>query len=116
MLYGIATTNNSPVIFDPFDASLLNANEVVFAKSPPARATRPRSRRPLPQRGVDFLVVDPEGRVPRRLRGGRRPVPAAGLVQPAQAEPVRPAAARPTADEGRDPLAEQVAAVLGCSR
>src|SRR3954470_14948090 len=61
VLYGIAKHNASPVIFDPFDASLENANAVVFAKSGAGKSyfTKLMALRSL-LFGVDFLVIDPE--------------------------------------------------------
>src|SRR3954449_9407792 len=59
--YGIARHNHSPVIFDPFDESLENANAVVFAKSGAGKSyfTKLMALRNLLV-GVEFLVVDPE--------------------------------------------------------
>ncbi len=61
VLYGIAKHNASPVIFDPFDPSLENANAVVFAKSGAGKSyfTKLMALRSL-LFGVDFLVIDPE--------------------------------------------------------
>src|SRR5207244_4360133 len=61
VLYGIARHNHSPVIFDPFDETLENANAVVFAKSGAGKSyfTKLMALRNLLV-GVDFLVIDPE--------------------------------------------------------
>ncbi len=104
--YGIAKHNHSPVIFDPFDDSLENANAVIFAKSGAGKSyfTKLMALRNLLV-GVDFLIVDPEdeyrslctavgGAGPRPLpdlRGGRHhpgsphaPPPGAGAERPAR--------------------------------
>ena len=113
MLYGIATTNNSPVIFDPFDASLLNANEVVFAKSAgKSYATKVKALRFL-QRGVGFLVVDPEDEYRAVCEAVDGQYLRLASSSPHKLNPFDLPPPDPTADEGRDPLAEQVAAVLG---
>ncbi|MCC7368846.1 MAG: ATP-binding protein [Chloroflexi bacterium] len=114
VLYGIATTNNSPVIFDPFDASLLNANEVVFAKSGAGKsyATKVKALRFL-QRGVDFLVIDPEDEYRAVCEAVDGQYLRLASSSPHKLNPFDLPPPDPTADEGRDPLAEQVAAVLG---
>jgi conjugal transfer ATP-binding protein TraC len=61
VFYGIALHNHSPVIFDPFDPSLENANAVIFAQSGAGKSyfTKLMALRNLVA-GVDFLIVDPE--------------------------------------------------------
>ena len=79
VLYGVATRSQSPVIVDPFDASLENANLAVFAMAGAGKSyfVKLMALRNL-LAGVDFLVVDPGGRVRRGVPGGRRPVRAPG--------------------------------------
>jgi type IV secretory pathway VirB4 component len=61
VLYGVATRSQSPVIVDPFDASLENANLAVFAMAGAGKSyfVKLMAMRNL-LAGVDFLVVDPE--------------------------------------------------------
>src|SRR5688572_27917572 len=61
VFYGTAAHNHSPVVFDPFDPSLENANCVVFAKSGAGKSyfTKLIALRNLLS-GIDFLIVDPE--------------------------------------------------------
>jgi hypothetical protein len=114
VLYGVAKHNHSPVIFDPFDGGLENANAVVFAKSGAGKSyfTKLMALRNL-LAGVDFLVVDPEDeyRTLCAAVGGQhvRLAGSAGQrLNPFDFPPL--SAAEP--DEGRDPLKEQVAAVV----
>jgi hypothetical protein len=72
ILYGISVHNNSLVIFDPFSRELENATR---SSSPRARCVlrlQVEALRALMPGGV--LRHRPGGRVPPRLRGGRRPV------------------------------------------
>jgi type IV secretory pathway VirB4 component len=113
VLYGIARHNHSPVIFDPFDPSLENANAVVFAKSGAGKSyfTKLMALRNLLV-GVDFLVVDPEDEY-RALCGAvggqyvRLASSSAQRLNPFDLPPFD------YDEEGRDPLAEQVTALLG---
>src|SRR5215204_2443346 len=112
VLYGIAKHNASPVIFDPFDPSLENANAVVFAKSGAGKSyfTKLMALRSL-LFGVDFLVIDPEDeyRTLCDAIGGQyvRLASSSGQYLNPFDLPM------PDDDwEGRDLLAEQVAALL----
>ena len=112
VLYGIAKHNASPVIFDPFDPSLENANAVVFAKSGAGKSyfTKLMALRSL-LFGVDFLVIDPEDeyRTLCDAIGGQyiRLASSSGQYLNPFDLPL------PDDDwEGRDLLAEQVAALL----
>ena len=113
VLYGIAKHNHSPVIFDPFDPSLENANAVVFAKSGAGKSyfTKLMALRNLLV-GVDFLVIDPEDeyRTLCDAVGGQYV-----RLASSSAQHLNPFDLPPPDDdwEGRDPLAEQVAALLG---
>ncbi|HZU12198.1 MAG TPA: DUF87 domain-containing protein [Chloroflexota bacterium] len=112
VLYGIATHNHSPVIVDPFDESLENANMVVFATSGVGKSyfTKLMALRNL-LLGVDFLVIDPEDEY-------------RGLCQAVEGQYIRLASTSsqhlnpfdlPPSDEdeeARDPLAERVAGLL----
>lgn len=111
VLYGIARHNHSPVIVDPFDESLENANAVIFAKSGAGKSyfTKLMALRNLLV-GVDFLVIDPEDeyRTLCAAVGGQYVRLASSSVQrinPFDLPPASPDV------EGRDPLAEQVAAL-----
>ena len=112
VLYGIARHNHSPVIIDPFDASLENANAVIFAKSGAGKSyfTKLMALRNL-LLGVDFLVIDPED----EYRGICRAVDGQYIrFASSSAQRINPFDLPPTTDEeGRDPLAEQVASLLG---
>jgi conjugal transfer ATP-binding protein TraC len=113
VLYGIAHHNHSPIFFDPFDSSLENANAVIFATSGAGKSyfTKLMALRNL-LLGADLLVIDPEdeyrtlasavrGQVVRLASSSAQHLNPFDLPPPAEDE------------EGRDPLAEQVAALLG---
>src|SRR6267378_5450118 len=113
VLYGVATRSQTPVIIDPFDASLENANLAVFAMAGAGKSyfVKLMALRNL-LAGVDFLIVDPEDEY-------------RGVCQAADGQYIRlasssthnlnpfdlPPAGAATPDP--DVLAEQVAAVLG---
>ncbi|HYW87739.1 MAG TPA: DUF87 domain-containing protein, partial [Chloroflexota bacterium] len=61
VLYGVATRSQTPVIVDPFDATLENANLAVFAVAGAGKSffVKLMALRNL-LAGVDFLIVDPE--------------------------------------------------------
>jgi len=114
VLYGVATRSQSPVIVDPFDASLENANLAVFAMAGAGKSyfVKLMALRNL-LAGVDFLVVDPEdeyGQVRQAAAGQyiRLASSSAHHLNPFDLPPPGSAAA-----EGLDVLAEQVTAVLG---
>src|SRR5438105_1327654 len=113
VLYGVATRSQSPVIVDPFDASLENANLAVFAMAGAGKSyfVKLMALRNL-LAGVDFLIVDPENEY-------------AGVCRAADGQFIRLASSSthhlnpfdlPPAGSARaesvDVLAEQVAAVL----
>ena len=114
VLYGIARHNHSPVIFDPFDPALENANMVVFAKSGAGKSyfTKLMALRNLLV-GVDFLVVDPEDeyRALCQAVGGQRVRLASSSGERINPFDLPPPDAE--AGEGRDPLAEQVTSLVG---
>jgi len=114
VLYGVATRSQSPVIVDPFDASLENANLAVFAMAGAGKSyfVKLMALRNL-LCGVDFLVVDPEdeyGAVCQVAEGQyvRLASTSAHHLNPFDL----PAAGSPDT-AGTDVLAEQVTAVLG---
>src|SRR5438105_5461765 len=114
VLYGVATRSQTPVIVDPFDASLENANLAVFAMAGAGKSyfVKLMALRNL-LAGVDFLVVDPEdeyGQVCQAADGQyvRLASSSAHHLNPFDLPPPGTAAA-----DGIDVLAEQVTAVLG---
>lgn len=113
VLYGIAAHNHAPVIVDPFDAGLENANLVIFATSGAGKSyfTKLTALRNL-LIGVDFLVIDPEDeyRALCAAVDGQYVRLASTSAQHLNPFDLLPADA--DGDEGRDPLAEQVAALL----
>jgi len=121
VLYGIARHNHSPVIVDPFDPSLENANAVVFATSGAGKSyfTKLMALRNL-LTGVDFLVIDPEDeyRTLCAAVGGQYIRLASTSSQhlnpfdlPLPGDDARDVGESGT-DEGLDVLAEQVTALL----
>src|SRR5919199_1031408 len=111
VLYGVATRSQSPVIVDPFDPSLENANLAVFAMAGAGKSyfVKLMALRNL-LAGVDFLVVDPEDeyRAVCHAAGGQ-------YIRLASSSPhhLNPFDLPPGGEDGLDPLAEQVAALLG---
>ncbi|MBI4496698.1 MAG: ATP-binding protein, partial [Chloroflexi bacterium] len=105
--------NHSPVLVDPFDESLENANTVIFAKSGAGKSffTKLMALRNLLV-GVDFLVIDPEDeyRTLCAAVGGQYVRLASSSAQHINPFDLPPA---DTSEEGRDPLSEQVAALQG---
>ncbi len=73
-LYGIDLRSSSPIVYDPFDGSHLNANTAVLARSGSGKsfATKLGVLRGL-CRGVTAYVIDPEGEYAdmARAAGGR---------------------------------------------
>jgi len=112
VLYGIARHNHSPVIVDPFDETLENANMVVFATSGAGKSyfTKLMALRNL-LLGVDFLVIDPEDeyRALCTAVDGQYVRLASSSAQHLNPFDLPPA---DQDQEARDPLAEQVAALL----
>jgi conjugal transfer ATP-binding protein TraC len=112
VLYGIAKHNHSPVIVDPFDESLENANMVVFATSGAGKSyfTKLMALRNL-LLGVDFLIIDPEDEYCALC------VAVDGQyvrLASSSSQHLNPFDLPPTEEDedARDPLAEQVAALL----
>ncbi len=112
VLYGIARHNHSPVIVDPFDETLENANMVVFATSGAGKSffTKLMALRNL-LLGVDFLVIDPEDeyRALCTAVDGQYVRLASSSTQHLNPFDLPPA---DQDQDARDPLAEQVAALL----
>src|SRR6266542_81714 len=125
LLYGVSARSQTPVILDPFDQLLDNANMVVAA---PAGSGKSFFVKLMAMRnlcaGTDFVVIDPEdeyravaaaagGQVirlaassPHRLNPFDLPPPAPPLPAAAVENPVL------FGDE-EDPLAERITALLG---
>ena len=112
VLYGFDDQNH-PLIFDPFHPSLENANSVVFAKSGAGKSyfTKLTALRLL-YTGIDFLVVDPEDEYRRLCQqvNGQYIRLASSSGQHLNPFDLPPADAGQ--EEGRDPLGEQVAALI----
>lgn len=113
VLYGTARHNNSPVIFDPFDPALENANLVVFAKSGAGKSyfTKLMALRNL-MAGVDFVVVDPEDEYRRVCEAVGGQYVRLAIASPHHLNPFDLPPADAGDAEGRDPLAERVAALI----
>ncbi|MCL5107366.1 MAG: ATP-binding protein [Chloroflexi bacterium] len=114
VLYGVGQHSHAPIIFDPFDPSLENANLVVFAKSGAGKSyfTKVMALRNL-LLGVDFLVIDPEDeyRALCEAVGGQYVRLASSSGQRLNPFDLPPG---DSADvETRDPLREQTAALIG---
>jgi type IV secretory pathway VirB4 component len=113
VLYGVATRSQSPVIVDPFDASLENANMAVFAMAGAGKSyfVKLMALRNL-LAGVDFLVVDPEDeyRAVCQAADGQYVRLASSSAHHLNPFDLPPPA---TSADGIDILAEQVTAVLG---
>jgi len=113
VLYGVSPATQSPLIVDPFDRSLENANLVVVAPSGSGKSyfVKLLALRNLIQ-GTDFLVIDPEDeyRAVCAAAGGQ-------YVQLASSSPHRlnpfdlPPRGADDDAEGQDPLAERVTAL-----
>jgi type IV secretory pathway VirB4 component len=116
VLYGIALHNHAPVIVDPFDESLENANLVVFAKSGAGKSyfTKLMALRNLLV-GVDFLVIDPEDeyRALCTAVDGQYIRLASSSRQHLNPFDLPPADATHEEGESPDPLAEHVTTLLG---
>jgi len=112
VLYGFDDQHH-PLIFDPFHPTLENANSVVFAKSGAGKSyfTKLTALR-LMYAGIDFLIIDPEDEY-RRLSqqvGGQYMRLASSSGQ--HLNPFDLPAQDAALEEGRDALAEQVAALI----
>jgi type IV secretory pathway VirB4 component len=113
VLYGIARHNHSPVLFDPFDPSLENANMTIFAKSGAGKSyfTKVMALRCMLV-GVDFLVVDPEGEYRGLCAAVGGQNVRLSVSSPHHLNPFDLPAPVPGDAEARDPLAERVAQLL----
>jgi conjugal transfer ATP-binding protein TraC len=113
VLYGVATRSQSPIIVDPFDAALENANLAVFAMAGAGKSyfVKLMALRSL-MAGVEFLVVDPEDeyREVCAAAGGQYVRPAAS--SPHHLNPFDLPRGSSDGTDGQSVLAEQVAALL----
>src|SRR5437764_7643484 len=114
VLYGVATRSQSPVIVDPFDASLENANLAVFAMAGAGKSyfVKLMALRNL-LAGVDFLVVDPEDEYAQVCNAANGQFIRLASTSTHHLNPfdLPPESAATT--DGVDALAEQVTAVVG---
>src|SRR6266568_4141527 len=113
VLYGVATRSQSPIIVDPFDPALENANMAVFAMAGAGKSyfVKLMALRNL-LAGVEFLVVDPEDeyRAVCQAADGQYVRLASSSSHHLNPFDLPPAAA---GTDSIDILAEQVTAVLG---
>ncbi len=113
VLYGVATRARTPVIVDPFDSSLENANLAVFAVAGAGKSffVKLMALRNL-LAGVDFLIVDPENeyRAVCDATGGQYIRLASTSSHRLNPFDLPPADAT---EQGIDILAEHVTSVLG---
>ncbi|MBI4499118.1 MAG: DUF87 domain-containing protein [Chloroflexi bacterium] len=117
LLYGIAAGSQAPVIVDPFDERLENANNAVFATSGAGKSyfTKLLALRSL-LAGVDCLVLDPEDEYRTLCAAVDGQQVRLASTSPQRLNPFDLPKARDGGDRDerdRDPLAEQVAALLG---
>src|SRR6202171_5026478 len=114
VLYGVASRSQSPVIVDPFDASLENANLAVFAMAGAGKSyfVKLMALRNL-LCGVDFLVVDPEDEYGAVCQAADGPYVRLASTSAHHLNPFDLPASGSSDAEGTDVLAEQVTAVLG---
>jgi type IV secretory pathway VirB4 component len=114
VLYGVATRSRSPVIVDPFDAGLENANLAVFAMAGAGKSffVKLMALRNL-LAGVDFLIVDPEDEYRSVCQAANGQYVRLASSSTHRLNPLDlPPPGSPGA-QGSDVLAEQVTAVLG---
>src|SRR5262249_31099772 len=117
LLYGIAGSSQAPVIVDPFDERLENANTAVFATSGAGKRdfSKLLALRSLLS-GVDCLVLDPEDEYGPLCAAVEGQQVRLASTSPQRLNPfdLPQASSGEERDEReRDPLAEQVAALLG---
>jgi type IV secretory pathway VirB4 component len=113
VMIGIARHNHSPVVFDPFDSDLDNANLVVFAKSGAGKSyfVKLLALRNL-MVGVDFWVIDPEDEYRRVCTAAQGQYIRLASSSGQYLNPFDLPLGGANDEEDRDPLAEQVAALL----
>jgi len=112
LLYGIASESHAPVLVDPFDDALDNSNLAVFATSGAGKSyfCKLLLLRALLQ-GIEALIVDPEDEYRLLCQAVDGQYVRLAGSSPHQLNPFDLAPLDPADGEGRDPLAEQVAAV-----
>lgn len=116
VLYGLASRTRSPVIIDPFDPSLENANLSVFAMAGAGKSyfVKLTAIRNL-MAGIDFLIVDPEDeyRAVCDAASGQYIRFASSSNHHLNPFDLPPPDMDPAAHQAADPLAEQVMSLLG---
>ncbi|MGI9149247.1 MAG: VirB4-like conjugal transfer ATPase, CD1110 family [Chloroflexota bacterium] len=119
MLVGLARTSQTPVLLDPFDRSLDNANLVVVA---PAGAGKSFFTKLLVLRqlinGTDCIAVDPENEFSRIAEAAdgqvvRLAASSAHRINPFDLPPPAANVGEVLVEVEEDPLAERVTALLG---
>jgi conjugal transfer ATP-binding protein TraC len=114
VLYGVATRSQSPIIVDPFDASLENANLAVFAMAGAGKSyfVKLMALRNL-LAGVDFLVVDPENEYGAVCEAAGGQFIRLASTSNHHLNPFDLPPDSELSSDGLDSLAEQVTAVVG---
>jgi conjugal transfer ATP-binding protein TraC len=119
MLVGLARTGQTPVLLDPFDRSLDNANTVVVA---PAGAGKSFFTKLLMLRqlinGADCIAIDPENEYSRVAEAAdgqvvRLAATSSHRINPFDLPPPSPETNVERGQAEEDPLAERVTALLG---
>lgn len=113
VLYGVATASQSPVLIDSFDRSLENSNLAIFATSGAGKSFFCKlllMRGML--RGIDAIVIDPEDEYRALCRAVDGQYVRLASTSGQHLNPFDVPLGDPTDGDGRDPLAEQVVALL----
>jgi conjugal transfer ATP-binding protein TraC len=113
VLYGIAARSQAPIIADPFDATLENANLAVFAMAGAGKSyfVKLIALRSL-MAGVEFLVVDPEDEYREVCTAAGGQYVRLAASSPHHLNPFDLPSGGSEASDGQNVLAEQVAALL----
>jgi len=113
VFYGIAAHSHTPVLVDPFDDRLENANLVLFATSGAGKSyfTKLLLLRTLVQ-GVEAIIIDPEDEYRALCTAVDGQYVRLASFSTQQINPFDLPPVDTSDREGRDPLSEQIVAVL----
>ncbi len=113
VFYGIAAHSRTPVLVDPFDDQLENANLVLFATSGAGKSyfTKLLLLRTLVQ-GVEAIIIDPEDEYRALCTAVDGQYVRLASFSTQQINPFDLPPGDASDGEGRDPLSEQIVAVL----